>query len=402
MMGFSNVQLVLLSVFLFFLSAGILQAPLSRHIAIEGGTHFLQGWLAGFIFLSQSIAKEFNALFQHGKKYALNFCLFSLFLVFFTLVFRDTLWVTVGCRLSYALFNQVVPCAKEFVAKLTPEETHIKYFNLVEGTRVAGLALGNCLGGHLFLCNEDFSSLAMFSTVFTLVAILLMQYVDEDTDIKRPQTHFKQMPSICYQRLKNLKTVNYRKHWDCILLQAAYTTTFSIYFVRFCFLLVFNYNLGTVVIGYSIAYQHMWLFATSMLVPFVKERIQDKKSLFEHSLLISGFLLPGLYYAPSYECYLFLLIPMFFFFMLVNSLLNDDALGLRSKPDVFEASNTIAYLVNVIGPIFFGIVCQFFGGYGFKLLSLLPMVICVYLMNQRLMKKEEREEEETETRIKQD
>ncbi|XP_008199091.1 uncharacterized protein LOC103314529 isoform X2 [Tribolium castaneum] len=399
-MGLSNVQLLLLSVFLYFFAVGILQAALSRHIMLKGGTHHIQGWVAALIFILQSIAKELTALFEHGKKHALNFCLFSVFFIFFTFVFEDGLWVTLGLRLVFAVFNQVLVYSKEFVAKITPEETHIKYFNLVEGTRVAGLALGNSLGGHLFLCNENFSSLAMFSTVFTLVAILLMQYVEEDTDIKRPQTHFKQMPSICYHRLKNLKTVNYKKHWDCMLLQAAYTTTFSIYFVRFCFLLVFNYNLGTVVVGYSIAYQHMWLFATSMLVPFVKERVQNKKKLFEHSLLISGFLLPGLYYAPSYECYLFLLIPMFFCFMLVNALLDDDALGLSLKPDVFEASNTIAYLVNVIGPIFFGIVCQYFGGYGFKFFSLLPMVICVYLLNQRFMKTEQ--EQETEARIKQD
>ncbi|EEZ97662.2 hypothetical protein TcasGA2_TC016207 [Tribolium castaneum] len=329
-MGLSNVQLLLLSVFLYFFAVGILQAALSRHIMLKGGTHHIQGWVAALIFILQSIAKELTALFEHGKKHALNFCLFSVFFIFFTFVFEDGLWVTLGLRLVF----------------------------------------------------------------------VLMQYVEEDTDIKRPQTHFKQMPSICYHRLKNLKTVNYKKHWDCMLLQAAYTTTFSIYFVRFCFLLVFNYNLGTVVVGYSIAYQHMWLFATSMLVPFVKERVQNKKKLFEHSLLISGFLLPGLYYAPSYECYLFLLIPMFFCFMLVNALLDDDALGLSLKPDVFEASNTIAYLVNVIGPIFFGIVCQYFGGYGFKFFSLLPMVICVYLLNQRFMKTEQ--EQETEARIKQD
>ncbi|XP_044261836.1 uncharacterized protein LOC123009521 isoform X3 [Tribolium madens] len=367
-----------------------------------GGTHFTQGLLQASTFIINSISKDFLDECFYGRKQALHLCLFVEYLCFFTVVFYWDVWVLFFCKLVSVLFNQISQLSKEYLEKSEPPSTQITYFNLIETTYMCGLLIGVISGSYLYACTMELTLNALFASVLTLSTVLLMQYVDEDTDIKRPQTHFKQMPSICYQRLKNLKTVNYRKHWDCILLQAAYTTTFSIYFVRFCFLLVFNYNLGTVVIGYSIAYQHMWLFATSMLVPFVKERIQDKKSLFEHSLLISGFLLPGLYYAPSYECYLFLLIPMFFFFMLVNSLLNDDALGLRSKPDVFEASNTIAYLVNVIGPIFFGIVCQFFGGYGFKLLSLLPMVICVYLMNQRLMKKEEREEEETETRIKQD
>lgn len=234
-----------------------------------------------------------------------------------------------------------------------------------------------------------------------------MQYVDEEADIKKTESHLKDLPSICYKRLKTLKTVNYKKHWDSILLQAAYTTTFSIYFVRFCFLIAYNYHIGTVVIGYTISYQHVWLFANSILVPFFKEKIQNKRNLFEHSLLISGFILPGLYYAPTFECYLFLLVPMFFCFSLVNSLLlEDDALGLKSKGDVYEASNTIAYLVNVFGPFFFGIVLHLFGGKGFKVLSLLPMVICVYLLNQRFMKhreeREEEEEQETEERIKQD
>ncbi|XP_064214173.1 uncharacterized protein LOC103314529 isoform X3 [Tribolium castaneum] len=365
-----------------------------------GGTHFTQGLLHSATFIIQSFSKDFIDECFYGRKMALHMCLFAEFLCFFTAVFYWDVWSLFLCKLFCVLFNQMSQLAKEYIEKSEPPSMHITYSNLIDVTCMGGLLIGLILGSYIYSCTRELATNALFASVLTVSTVLLMQYVEEDTDIKRPQTHFKQMPSICYHRLKNLKTVNYKKHWDCMLLQAAYTTTFSIYFVRFCFLLVFNYNLGTVVVGYSIAYQHMWLFATSMLVPFVKERVQNKKKLFEHSLLISGFLLPGLYYAPSYECYLFLLIPMFFCFMLVNALLDDDALGLSLKPDVFEASNTIAYLVNVIGPIFFGIVCQYFGGYGFKFFSLLPMVICVYLLNQRFMKTEQ--EQETEARIKQD
>ncbi|XP_068911804.1 uncharacterized protein [Tenebrio molitor] len=401
-MGLSNVQLLLVVNFLSSLSCGIVAPSFSLHVMMHGGNQIILGFLAAFTYICTSIGKDVIGLFEHGKKHAITFAMFVMFLVYFTLVFYDSCWILVTLRLVYALANQINPISKELVTRTEPQDKVISYFNFLDIMKVSGMVVGAISGGYIFQCNEDFTSNAMFSTVFSLAGLLVLQQMDnDDINVHRPESRLASLPFTCYQQVKSLGTIDYKDHWDAILLHTAFVTVFTVLFTRFIYLLCYNYKVGSVVVGYTTAYYHMWLFASSCIVPFVKGLSANKKSMFEHALLLCAVSVVSQYHAPNYECFLVVMVPLLFTYTLVNSLAEDDVLDLKSDEQVYQAKKTIVVLLNIIVPIWFGFVCHFFSGRAFKVLSMLPPVVVTYMINQRLTapsrrRVQEQQEEEAE------
>jgi hypothetical protein len=57
------------------------------------------------------------------------------------------------------------------VTRTEPQDKVISYFNFLDIMKVSGMVVGAISGGYIFQCNEDFTSNAMFSTVFSLAGL---------------------------------------------------------------------------------------------------------------------------------------------------------------------------------------------------------------------------------------
>lgn len=177
-----------------------------------------------------------------------------------------------------------------------------------------------------------------------------------------------------------------------ILLQTTFFLAFGLYFTRFAILVFYNYEVGIVIIGYHIAYQNMLLFVANYLVPLFRKW---SSIYFDHILLFSSAMLVGIYYAPTYECYLIIFVPLVLSYSIVNEFLIEDKFELRKDKPLADASDTLNIITNTAGSVLFGVLCQLFGGAGFKVLTMLPIAVCIYQINRRLVaiKQEENKED---------
>ncbi|RZC31960.1 MFS 1 domain containing protein [Asbolus verrucosus] len=395
-MELSNVQLLLLVNFLDAACTGLVVPVMAPHIMMMGGNHIILGLLVAGVSTCQLLSEDFIALFDHGKRFILTFCMFTNFLCYLLLAVTSSYWLVLSCRYIYALLGHVDVCSKEFATLTEPEENHVKISNLINIMRTGGIVAGAITGGYVFDCGNDFESNAMIAAVLTISGVFLLQYVDQDPPGVKTHSNIRNLPQTCWKQLRNLQQINYKDNWDIFLLKAAYVSSFAVYFTKYSLLIRYNYDVGTIVVGYTVAYQNMLIFASNCLAPCLKRCLWrfPQREVFEHCLLLCAVTLVGLYYAPTYDCYLIVFIPMIFTYTLVNCFLEDDVLDLKSKQDIHQGINTLANIIVICVPFMFGAVYHVFGARAFKIMSLLPPAVCAFIINQHFLAPKKSEETE--------
>ena len=306
-----------------------------------------------------------------------------------------------------ALTVNVVNLSKDIIQRTQPQNQHIKIFNLIDMSKTFGTAVGCITGGYVYECNKKISwnatvascCLLMCISKFVpmilnplhfLVSVLSTKVDSDDSQMPKPDTHFHQIPYICFQKLKKLRTTDFHRHSFSITLKTLYTLTFALFLIRCVYILLNTYGISATFLGYVQAYDNLIVFICSCVVPFVRRQVSNDKILFKYNVVIGGCLLIGLFYAPTYKCYLILHMMLMFSYALVNSLFVSDFLKLKTDPDVCEADKTLTVLANIFAPIFAGFVVYLYGSSILKLVIMIPVSAYLYIVTQRdLMMREE-------------
>lgn len=217
---------------------------------------------------------------------------------------------------------------------------------------------------------------------------VILQFLGEECNVKEEiSRNINTLPQDCLMSFLPLTQLEFSKYWDYFLIRTAFISSITVFSTKFALLLKYSYNSGAVVIGYTVAYQNMLIFATTCILPMLKEEFGfscSKKRLLEHCLLICGVCLIGIYYAPSHECYLAIFIPMIITRTLVIDLW-DEAMGLSLNKTLKDASDVFTKMLTVFVSILFGYLAEYCGVYAFKLFCILPPAACLYIINQRFI-----------------
>ncbi|XP_063913070.1 uncharacterized protein LOC135129752 [Zophobas morio] len=390
-MVYSKVDLLLATSFLHSACTGVLLPNLPRHTITKGGNQLIVGFMQSTVYVCQNLSNDVLTLVPGGKLQALTISIYCSFLCALILVFDNTLKVCVVVRCLYALTANVVNLSKDLIQRTQPQNQHIKIFNLIDMSKTFGTAVGCITGGYVYECNKKISWNATVASCCLLMCIILSTKVDsDDSQMPKPDTHFHQIPYICFQKLKKLRTTDFHRHSFSITLKTLYTLTFALFLIRCVYILLNTYGISATFLGYVQAYDNLIVFICSCLVPFVRRQVSNDKILFKYNVVIGGCLLIGLFYAPTYKCYLILHMMLMFSYALVNSLFVSDFLKLKTDPDVCEADKTLTVLANIFAPIFAGFVVYLYGSSILKLVIMIPVSAYLYIVTQRdLMMREE-------------
>ncbi|XP_063912722.1 uncharacterized protein LOC135129493 isoform X2 [Zophobas morio] len=390
-MNLTNVQLLLVVNFLYYLSSGFIKPVLTTHILRHGGNQITLGLLISSRYVCNKISRDFVALFAYTNKSAIAFCVISSGTTYLALLLSYNPWLVFVDRSVHALINQVNWFTQEYGLRNRPS---FGCFKLLCVVKVAGTVIGSLTGGYFYHTTRWFSIVVLTATLVTLLALIVLRYVNPDVKCNNEQEKSWFFLTKYFPSLENLQKAKYKQNWDKIVVIVVYTFSFNIYFSRFIFLLVSKFKAGTATIGQVLAYFHLLQFLCNFFAPVIKSQVKNKKALFEYSLAVCAFSLYGVLYAPTVDAVCVICLPMMVTYTLVNSLLKDDVMKLRPE-NLADIVGTIKILVNIVGPVCFGILCHFFGRRAFYVIVVFPCVVCLYLLYQGYLEaKEQRRRED--------
>ncbi|XP_063912723.1 uncharacterized protein LOC135129494 [Zophobas morio] len=381
-MELSNVTLLLIVNFLHSMASGLILPTLSDHIVACGGNQVLLGALCSSLYVFNTLSTNFMTLFELGRKDSLTVSAYFAFFTSLVLVFFNNPGVIWLDRCIYALTNQVNWFSKEYVMNDIEESLHIRYCNLLDVSKLLGMVLGMLLAGHVH-SNGGFTTIAMAITVLAFLNIILLQYVEPDRrHLRRQLSKLLELPSECYDQLENLRDAELAAEWPMVLFLVVHTFVFTVYFSKHVYILKASYNPSLIIISYHVAYHFMLKFLCDVFVPFIQSRFRRRKSLFNLSVAICAISISALGPAPTLEVYWMFFVPMLASYTVINSLLEEDYFELRWDTSFREAVNTLQIIVNVVGPVVFGILCETFGASALYLLHIFPITVVIYLVWQ--------------------
>lgn len=212
---------------------------------------------------------------------------------------------------------------------------------------------------------------------------------------KRPSELFS-LSELCKRRLRQLKRVEIVDKWYLFMSKSIYIFLCNIYFARICYILIDQYNVSYMQLGYAAAIENMVICACSIIVPFITERYDDKRELLLHSMFVSGILLAGFYSAPSYGCSIVAFMCLTFFCTMINGMLHDDVLNFRYEDELEEVSETVTVLINLFAPIFAGIINDLLGENILDLVAAITLCGYMYVIIRSLFELETANETEEE------
>ncbi|XP_063912725.1 uncharacterized protein LOC135129495 isoform X2 [Zophobas morio] len=356
------------------------------HFVSNGGNYFILGLLVSSSFVAATLSRYVVAIIDLNKKFAITFCLYSTFCTYFLLMFSSNRWTLWLCRTCYVLTNQIYDLSQEFLE--TNEEFSLRGLShLLKVTKFAGTITGAIVGGYVYDASGSFLSVAAGTSLVTLLAISFVQNLEPE--VRNTRNRLSLQPLRKYSSgIKLLQYRQYPQKWKRVVLMLAFTFVYKIYFSGFIFLANSPDEISTILIGFSVAYRRIVMYAYNVVVPFMQKMDINTNLLFDYCLSVSASSFCVLSLVPNRATYFFVFPPLVLTHTLIHSFFGNDIMHLRGARGLVESGILIKDLVSLFGPFFFGILSQHFPLMAFRTLMIFPIMVCGYLCEQSFYSRE--------------
>lgn len=181
--------------------------------------------------------------------------------------------------------------------------------------------------------------------------------------------------------LQYLQNLQIRNNWHIILIKIYTTVSLTVFFMKFSLLLKMLHGQNSVGIGYTVAYQSVLIFLSSLLIPIIDRMYngQHIKKL-SHSLGLLVITMANICYAPSYTMYLICFIPLAMAKCVFDAAFRDIT-NSKSMSHLSGGLDTITTLFSIATPPIFGYFCDFYTHNAVKGFSIIPLIFTMFLLH---------------------
>lgn len=364
------------------LSYGLIYGFLNPYILKLGGNHVMLGILTIGNLLGELVSSDVIKLFTHlhGRRYSLFFIFNTAMVTHLLMVMTSSYWFTILVRILFSITNQSQTlCLELLLSKAQDDEERKKvqkFYSILSGS---GYILGPIISGYLF--DIGFGYTGLLAAVLALNNSVLLMKITRDTNDTNPEHADKSVLEKTIQKvsenIEDFKKSSPEKHWDILLLKYLFASSLMIFFSKFTLILKHNYNASSVTMGYTGSYINALVFATTYYV-FITKNITDRYPIIflsEMSFFLLSVLMLLACYAPYYELYMLLLIPVTLVRTYILTLWRE-LFYERKNDNLMKLNNSSSVVAGLSTPLIFGVVCDKIAHHAVILFSCVPIFLC--------------------------
>lgn len=323
----------------------------------------------------------------HGKRYALFLILNTAMVTHLMMVLTYSYWFTILVRFLFSITNQSQNlCLELLLNKAQNDKDREKLqrnYSILSGS---GYILGPIISGYLFDCG--FGYIGVLAALLALTNVsLLMKVTRGDKDVN-PEHADKSVLEKASRKV--VESVQYfqkcqpKKHWDILLLRYLFAGSVIIFFSKFTQILKYNYHASSITMGYTGAYINAAVFVATYYIAIAKSTTQKYPMAIvtEISFLSIGILMLLACYAPYYELYMLLLLPVIVLRSFIITLWKD-LFSERKDEFLVKLNSSVGILAGLTIPLLFGTLCNQIAHNAVILFSCAPMFVCWAILKWR-------------------